>query len=142
MTRRSRCTGLFAAGLLLAAPLAGASLDGDMGVPILDALRTVSQVFGVLGSLAMFAAGVLFYRLGRTRLLLTCLAIQTLPAVVSRTVMFAYQQDTTLLAGARIGWISGLQLLGGCVTVAQWAALGLACFLLMVGSKGVMPRAD
>ena len=119
--------------LLSAAPMAAeASIHADFGdAGILAPLIWIWQAVGVLGGLAMLTAGVLFWRRGMASAVLVCLAIQTLPGVLSRILLWSFQ-STGAMPGAsstHIGIV--FSLIGGTVTVLQWAALGVALVITL-----------
>ncbi len=118
---------LFALMVLWAPIQAHASIHADFGdAAILAPLVWFWQAIGVLGGLAMLTAGVLFWRRGMASAVLVCLAIQTLPGVLSRILLWSFQ-STGAMPGAsstHIGIV--FSLIGGTVTVLQWAALGVA----------------
>jgi hypothetical protein len=118
----SRAASIGAALILLPAT-AMASPHSGFGGDVFDALATLWQLIGILGGIAMFAAGVLFWRLGMYRAVLACLAVQTLPGVITRTLVFLIQSGDSLSMTDRVGWMPLMQLVSGTVSVAQWAAL-------------------
>ncbi|MBK8285371.1 MAG: hypothetical protein IPK97_11100 [Ahniella sp.] len=119
--------------LFTVAPMAAeASIHADFGdAGILAPLIWIWQAVGVLGGLAMLTAGVLFWRRGMASAVLACLAIQTLPGVLSRILIWAYQANLALPGSSSKGIAMVFSMIGGTVTVLQWTALGVALVITL-----------
>lgn len=115
-------------GLVLLTPHAHAADLGGAGIWSL--LNMIWAMIGTLGGLAMLSAGFLFFRMRKYQAVLICLAIQTVPGVLTRALMFLYQQNSDAFGT----WIlAGLNVVSGGMTVVQWGTLGVAAFVTLVG---------
>lgn len=123
LARRCFAASLLGALLALSSPARAAGLSEMAIWPLVD---LIWSVVGILGGMAMLLAGFLFLRMGRYQAVFVCLAIQTIPGILSRTFLFFFKQSPDLLST----YVSAvMSLISGAVTVAQLAALVVAGLL-------------